>query len=36
VSDIDLGVSLILPSDELGDQPDGESQALVFSIGKSF
>ena len=36
VSVIDLGVSLIFPSDELGDQPDGESQALIFTVGKSF
>ena len=36
VSDIDLGVSLIFQSDELGDQPDGESQALIFTVGKSF
>jgi hypothetical protein len=35
VSDIDLGVSFIF-SDDLGDQADSESQALVFSVGKSF
>ena len=35
VSDIDLGVSFIF-SDDLGDQADSESEALVFSIGKSF
>ena len=35
VSDIDLGVAFIF-SDDLGDQEDGEGQALVFSIGKSF
>ncbi|MDG1114188.1 MAG: TorF family putative porin [Pseudomonadales bacterium] len=35
VSDIDLGVAFIF-SDDLGDQADGESQALVFSVGKSF
>ena len=35
VSDFDLGVSFIF-SDDLGDQADSESQALVFSVGKSF
>lgn len=35
ISDIDLGVFFVF-SDELGDQADGESQALVFTVGKSF
>lgn len=41
VSDIDLGVAIILSSDELSDQLDSdlddtESEALVFTIGKTF
>lgn len=41
VSDIDLGVAVILSSDELSDQLDSdleatESEALVFTIGKTF
>ena len=35
ISDIDLGVFFVF-SDDLGDQADGESQALVFTVGKSF
>lgn len=41
VSDIDLGVAVILASDELSDQLDSggsptEAESLVFSIGKTF
>ena len=41
VSDIDLGISLILASDELSDQLDSdesptESESIVFTIGKSW
>jgi uncharacterized protein (TIGR02001 family) len=38
VSDIDVGVALIFPSDELeGDAgSDADGEAIVFSIGKSF
>lgn len=41
VSEIDLGVAVILSSDELSDQLDSsgdatESEAIVFTIGKSF
>lgn len=35
VSDVDLGVALILNSEELSDQA-GRGEALIFSIGKSF
>jgi uncharacterized protein (TIGR02001 family) len=41
VSEIDLGIAVILSSDELSDQLDSdgdptESEAIVFSIGKTF
>ncbi len=41
VSEIDLGIAFIFSSDELSDQEDSngnptESEAIVFSIGKSF
>ena len=41
VSEIDLGIALILSSDELSDQLDSggsptESEAVVFTIGKTF
>ena len=38
VSDIDLGVAIIFPSDELEGDPssDAEGEAVVLSIGKSF
>ncbi len=38
VSEIDLGVAIIFPSDELqGDEDsDADDEAIVFSIGKSF
>ena len=41
VSDIDLGVAIILASDELSDQVDSdgdptEGESIVFSIGKTF
>ena len=40
VAEIDLGVALIFPSDELEiaeqDNDAGEGEAIVFSIGKSF
>lgn len=41
VSDIDLGIALILSSDEISDQLDSggsptESEAVVFTIGKTF
>jgi len=41
ISEIDFGVAVILSSDELSDQldddgDDTESEAIVFSIGKSF
>jgi uncharacterized protein (TIGR02001 family) len=41
VSEIDFGVAVILSSDELSDQLDSngratESEALIFSIGKTF
>ena len=40
VSDFDIGVALIFPSDELEiagqDNDAGEGEAIVFSIGKSF
>lgn len=41
VSDIDLGISLILASDELSDQLDSdgdptESESVIFTIGKTF
>ena len=41
VSEIDLGVAVILSSDELSDQLDSsgdatESEAIVFTIGKTF
>lgn len=41
VSEIDLGVAIILSSDELSDQLDSdgdatESEAIVFTIGKTF
>ncbi len=41
VSEIDLGVAIILSSDELSDQVDSdgddtESEAIVFTIGKTF
>ena len=38
VSDIDVGVALIFPSDEI-EQADGENgngEGIVFSLGKSF
>ncbi|NKC00544.1 MAG: hypothetical protein GKR90_18920 [Pseudomonadales bacterium] len=41
VSEIDLGIAVILSSDELSDQLDSsgnptESEALIFTIGKTF
>jgi uncharacterized protein (TIGR02001 family) len=36
VSEIDLGVAVIFPSDELEGTGDALSEAIVFSIGKSF
>ncbi|NCF45777.1 MAG: hypothetical protein GWP70_13305 [Proteobacteria bacterium] len=40
VAEIDLGVALIFPSDELEisgqDNDAGEGEAIVFSVGKSF
>jgi len=41
VSEIDLGVAIVLSSDELSDQLDSdgdatESEAIIFTIGKSF
>jgi uncharacterized protein (TIGR02001 family) len=38
VSEIDLGVAIIFPSDELEGDPasDAEGEAVVLSIGKSF
>lgn len=41
VSEIDLGIALILSSDEISDQLDSggsptESEAVVFTIGKTF
>ena len=41
VSDIDLGIAVILASDELSDQLDSdgdatEGESIVFSIGKTF
>jgi len=44
ISEIDFGVAIILSSDELSDQTDDgtddgdstESEAIIFSIGKSF
>jgi uncharacterized protein (TIGR02001 family) len=41
VSEIDLGIAVILSSDELSDQLDSngratESEAIVFSLGKTF
>ena len=38
VSDIDVGVALIFPSDEI-EQADGENgngEGIIFSLGKSF
>ena len=41
VADLDIGVAAIFSSEELSDQADSagnpdESQALIFTIGKSF
>lgn len=38
VSDIDLGVAFVFPSDELEseDGTDGNGEGIVFSVGKSF
>ena len=37
VADIDLGVSVIFPSDDITDAQDGvEGEGIVFSLGKSF
>ena len=36
VSEIDLGVAIIFPSDDLEGDLDAEGEAVVFSIGKTF
>ena len=41
MADLDIGVAAIFSSEELSDQADSaenpdESQALIFTIGKSF
>ena len=37
VAEVDLGVAMIFPSDDITDSQDGvEGEAIVFSLGKSF
>jgi len=37
VAEVDLGVAMIFPSDDITDAQDGvEGEAIVFSLGKSF